>query len=326
MTVRSAVSAATSSFSRIAGSAAARVCQALVLSSAVMLAGVGTVQAATSQNVATVSQTFQRITGSIQNSFYRSARSAGMKSATSQQFVKIFQSQIDFSRDLRAGDRFEVLVSGGGEMIAARLYQKKNTRTALLYTDGQYYSENGQLVSGRTFDRCPLGTGFKVSSGFNPGRKHPVLGKVRPHNGTDWSAPVGTEIHATADGVVVKAGKNHPSMGNYIEIRNGKHYSTRFLHMSELDVKVGDRVSRGEVIGLSGNTGLSTGPHLHYELHINGKAVDALKARLTVADTLKGKALSQFRKDTAKVLAALGQKSSQVMLANHVTAASLDNS
>ena len=270
---------------------------------------------------ASVSLEVARIQGDIQGSFYRSGKEAGLSASTIQQYANIFQWDIDFNRDLRAGDRFELLVKnadGVEQIVGARLYQKNQTLTALLYSDGQYYSEEGRLL-GSSFDRYPLGKGYRVSSHFNLARKHPVTGHVRAHKGTDWSVPTGTPVMATADGVVVKAVKNHPAAGNYIEIRNGRRYVTRFLHLDSLNVKKGDKVKRGDVIAKSGNTGLSTGPHLHYELYVNGRAVDAIKARLPEGKTLQGAELAQFQAATSTRIALMNQNDSSLLLASRTT-------
>ena len=269
---------------------------------------------------AAVSLEITRIQGDIQGSFYKSGKEAGLSASTIQQYANIFQWDIDFNRDLRAGDRFELLVKtsdGGEQIIGARLYQKNKTLSALLYSDGQYYSEEGHLL-GSSFDRFPLGKNYRVSSHFNLARKHPIKGVVRPHKGTDWAVPVGTPVMATAEGVVVKAVKNHPSAGNYIEIRNGRRYVTRFLHLDKLNVKRGDKVKRGDVIALSGNTGLSTGPHLHYELYVDGRVVNPMKARLPEGKALQGAELTEFQAMTSHLVGLMNQNDNPVLLASKI--------
>ena len=165
-----------------------------------------------------------------------------------------------------------------------------------------------------------------MSSHFNLARKHPITGKVRPHNGTDWSVPTGTPVMASADGVVVKAVKNHPTAGNYVEIRNGRRYVTRFLHLDSLDVKEGDKVKRGDVIAKSGNTGLSTGPHLHYELYVDGRAVDAMKARLPEGKVLQGTELAEFESFTNSMIALMNQNDGSVLLASKTAASTANGS
>ena len=265
-----------------------------------------------------ISQEIKRIAGDIEGSFYKSGKAAGLSVSTIQQFANIFQWQIDFNRDLRKGDRFEILLKENSDddkqIIAARLYQKNETHSAIRYTDGQYFTEEGKQL-GSSFSRYPLGKGYRVSSSFNFARKHPITGKVQAHKGTDWAVPIGTAVKAPADGVVIKAVKNHRAAGNYIEIRNGRRYVTRYLHLSSMSVKVGDKVSKGQVIAKTGNTGLSTGPHLHYELYVNGRPVDVMKARLPEGKTLEGAELAQFKKETSLVVAMLDQQNSLMLLA-----------
>ncbi len=148
--------------------------------------------------------------------------------------------------------------------------------------DGQYYDLNGESLA-RAFSRYPTKSRYRLSSHFNPYRKHPVTGRVRPHNGTDFATPIGTPILATGDGVVTRV-TNHPYAGLYIVIEHGDKYKTRFLHLSKALVRKGQTVSRGQKIALSGNSGRSTGPHLHYELHVNGRPVNAMTAPIPVAE------------------------------------------
>ncbi|MGL5609064.1 MAG: peptidoglycan DD-metalloendopeptidase family protein, partial [Aeromonas veronii] len=145
----------------------------------------------------------------------------------------------------------------------------------------------------RGFRRYPTHSRYRISSNFNPARKHPVTGMVRPHEGTDFAVPVGTPVLATGDGIVQKA-TSHPLAGTYIVIKHGRTLSTRYLHLSKLLVKTGQRVKMGDKIGLSGNTGRSTGAHLHYELRINNRPVNAMTAKLPMAEPLSGKERRQF--------------------------------
>ena len=146
-------------------------------------------------------------------------------------------------------------------------------------TDDRFYDENGYNTSTKTFRRFPIDGKVIISSHFNPNRKHPVTGKVRPHNGTDFAVRVGTPIVSPADGIVEIA-KYSRSAGYYIVMRHHNSYSTVYMHLSKLLVKPGQRVKIGQVIARSGNTGISTGPHLHYELRRNGRAVNAMRVTL----------------------------------------------
>lgn len=269
---------------------------------------------------------FRTVTGNIQGSLYQSARKAGVSASVIQQFETIFRWQLDFNKDLRAGDRFELLIDDspknsqgfGGDILAARLYQKNKTYTAVRHSDGKYYTPEGQLL-GSSFSRYPLGIKSQVSSGFNPARKHPITGQIRPHRGTDWAVPVGTAVYAPADGAIVKAKTNHPAAGTFIEMQHGKRYVTRYLHLSQLNVQEGQQVRKGDVIGKTGNTGLSTGPHLHYELFIDGRAVDVMTAKLPNGKPLRGEALKQFKIATQPIIAAMNQNRQELLLASKET-------
>ena len=146
-------------------------------------------------------------------------------------------------------------------------------------TNGRYYSQQGETL-GKGFARYPLQRQARVSSPFNPNRRHPVTGRIRPHKGVDFSVPQGTPIIAPADGVVEKVAYQAGGAGRYIVVRHGREYQTVYMHLSKPLVRAGQEIKKGERIALSGNTGISTGPHLHYEFHINGRAVNPLTVKL----------------------------------------------
>ena len=139
-----------------------------------------------------------------------------------------------------------------------------------------------------------------MSSGFNPRRKHPVTGRISPHNGTDWATPTGTPIVSTGDGVVIMTRK-HPYAGNYVVIEHGSRYKTRYLHLSKILVRKGQKVSRGQRIGLSGATGRVTGPHIHYELIDRGRPVNALTANIPMAQSVPKSQMVEFERNRYKM-------------------------
>ncbi|TPE51600.1 peptidase M23 [Maribrevibacterium harenarium] len=225
--------------------------------------------------------------GEVKGSFYVSAKRAGLSDRNVMVVSELLKNRFDFRRDLRAGDTFDVVLKQGdvdGELVGAEILEavrisvRGNYYQAFLHSDGRFYDENGNSLT-PALRRWPTSTTYRISSAFNPRRMHPVTGRPSPHNGTDIATPNGTQILATGDGVVTRTA-DHRYAGKYIEIDNIGKYSTRFLHLSKILVKKGQRVKRGQVIALSGSTGRVTGPHLHYELHINGRPVNPMTAKI----------------------------------------------
>jgi murein DD-endopeptidase len=240
--------------------------------------------------------------GEIHGSFYVSAQNAGLSAAEIQRVEALLKEKLNFARDLRAGDKFSVLVddqfvegeaTGASRILAVSIENGRREVTAFQYSDGNFYDEQGQSLA-RAFQRFPLLKQVRMSSRFNPRRMHPITGRVSPHNGTDFSTPIGTKVVAPGDGVVVLV-TDHQFAGKYIVIEHSDKYRTRYLHLSKSLVRKGQRVSRGQVIALSGNTGRSTGPHLHYEFHVNGRPVDPLKADIPMASQLSKQELTNFK-------------------------------
>lgn len=251
----------------------------------------------------------QLVAGEINGSFYVAAKNAGLNAAEVQSISTLLQDKINFRRDLRAGDLFQVVradqyidgePTGNSRLEGLRIINRARELTAFMF-DGNYYDLNGESLA-RAFMRYPTGRKFRLSSGFNPNRKHPVTGRVRPHNGTDFATPIGTPVLATGDGVV-KLVQKHPYAGLYVVIEHGQKYRTRYLHLSRALVSKGQTVSRGQKIALSGNSGRSTGAHLHYELHISGRPVDAMRAAIPVADAVGDKDRVAFNELRNRILA-----------------------
>lgn len=252
------------------------------------------------------------LTGRVTSNFYNSARAAGLTPGQIQILAKQLQWKFDFGKEARKGDKFAVeinrefidgkAVSSGD--VEAVLYKNGNREITLLkHTDGHYYDVQGRSLN-RALERYPTHQRFRVSSPFNPYRKHPITGRISPHNGTDFAAPVGTAVYATGDGIVVRA-LHHPLAGNYVIIKHGREYMTRYLHLSKILVKKGQKVSMGDKIALSGNTGRSTGPHLHYELIKNGRAVNALKVPLPQASPVANAERAHFKQQAQLTIDAL---------------------
>ncbi|MFV0448252.1 MAG: peptidoglycan DD-metalloendopeptidase family protein [Vibrio sp.] len=241
------------------------------------------------------------LVGEIQGSFSQSANKLGLGSAEIDQIVALLKDKVNFGRDLRAGDQFEVVQSrqyvgdkltGNREIQAVKILNRKNEISAYLYKDGQYYDKDGNSLQ-RAFQRYPTKTRWRMSSGFDPNRHHPVTGVYTPHNGTDFATPIGTPVLSTGDGEVIMT-RNHPYAGNYVVIKHDNTYTTRYLHLSKILVRKGQKVTRGQRIGLSGQSGRVTGPHVHYELIVRGRPVDAMKANIPMATSVPKNEMSVF--------------------------------
>lgn len=182
------------------------------------------------------------------------------------------------------------------------------TVSAARHLDGRFYTPDGHDLL-PPFDRHPFVGEYRLTSGYNKGRRHPVTGRIAPHRGTDFSMPVGTPLVAPANGTVIEV-DSHPLAGKFIVIEHSQGYSTRYLHLKQALVHVGQSVQRGEQIALSGNSGLTTSPHLHYELHVDGRAVDAMQVDLPRSEPLVGEDLAEFQRIAQPLLAELRERAS----------------
>ncbi|WP_096300993.1 peptidoglycan DD-metalloendopeptidase family protein [Halomonas sp. hl-4] len=255
----------------------------------------------------------QRIyAGTVSGSFARSAQSTGLNSGAVTELTRLLEKKLDFRRDSRRGDHFQVLVESDmieGETLDSRVlavkYQGERMDLTVVRNakdDNFYTPEGGSLDP--AFARRPFEGNYRLSSNFNPQRKHPVTGRTSPHNGTDFAMPIGTPITAPATGRVERIG-NHHAAGRYIEIRHDNGYRTRYLHLSEPLVSQGERIEMGERIALSGNTGRSTGPHLHYEVIVDNSPVNAMTVDLPENTSLDGDTLVAFQRQAEPMIAAL---------------------
>lgn len=238
---------------------------------------------------------------SITSNFWNAAITAGLTANQIMELAGIFGWDIDFALDIRTGDSFKILyqekivegeVVGRGKIIAAIFTNQGDTFKAILDDNtGNYYDEKGRAMK-KAFLRSPLDF-RRVTSNFNPNRRHPVTGKVRAHRGTDYAAPVGTPIWAAGDGIVQKSSYNQFN-GNYVFIKHSNTYITKYLHLKRRTVKTGQRVKQGQTIGTLGGTGRVTGPHLHYEFLVHGVHKNARTVKLPQSKSLKGKAKQTF--------------------------------
>ncbi|MFP3344166.1 peptidoglycan DD-metalloendopeptidase family protein [Halomonas sp. SIMBA_159] len=250
--------------------------------------------------------------GSVSGSFARSAQATGLSSSSVTELTRLLEKKLDFRRDSRRGDQFQVLVESDmidGETLDSRVLavkydgERMDLTVVRNATDDNFYTPTGSSLD-PAFARRPFEGSYRLSSNFNPRRLHPVTGRVSPHNGTDFAMPIGTPITAPANGRVERV-SNHHAAGRYIVVRHDNGYRTRYLHLSQPLVSQGDRVTMGERIALSGNTGRSTGPHLHYEVIVNNTPVNAMTVELPENTSLSGDTLVAFQRQAEPMLAAL---------------------
>lgn len=247
------------------------------------------------------------LSGEVGGSFVSSARNAGLTTAEINAVIRALQWQMDF-RKLRKGDKFVVLMSREmvknkreqSQLLGVRLRSGGKDYYAFRAEDGKFYDRNGSGLA-KGFLRLPTARQYRISSNFNPHRVNPVTRRVAPHKGVDFAMPVGTPVMAVGDGEVVVA-RRSGAAGNYIAIRHGRQYMTRYMHLRKILVKEGQKVKRGERIALSGNTGRSTGPHLHFELWVNNQAVNPLKAKLPRTEGLTGKERNAYLANVRQLL------------------------
>jgi murein DD-endopeptidase MepM/ murein hydrolase activator NlpD len=234
----------------------------------------------------------------INSSVYEAARASGMAPSTVIQLIRMFSYNIDFQRDIREGDQFEVLytrlfdsennLAEEGEILYASLTNqgRKFAMWAIPQADGAlaYYDADG-VSARRLLMKTPV-DGARLSSRFGK-RRHPILGYTRLHRGLDFAAPSGTPIYAAGNGQIVEIGRKG-DFGNYIRIRHSNGYETAYAHMLRFSqgLKRGGRVSQGQIIGRVGASGLATGPHLHYEVILNGKHINPRTLDLPAATAL----------------------------------------
>ncbi|CAA0113622.1 peptidoglycan DD-metalloendopeptidase family protein [Zhongshania aliphaticivorans] len=223
----------------------------------------------------------QRVaSATITSSLYKAAQDAGVNQSIIMELANIFGGVLDFVYDVRKDDYFIVIYEdlylngerlGSGQILAAQYFNQGRSFQAYRYInsrgDVDYFSESGESMR-KAFLRAPLDF-TRISSGFNPKRLHPVFKTVRPHRGIDYAAPRGTPVYAAGDGRVSDAGYSKAN-GNYVFIKHGEAYITKYLHLHKRAVSKGERVRQRETIGWVGSTGYATGPHLHYEFLVNG--------------------------------------------------------
>ena len=248
----------------------------------------------------------------IKNNLYSSAIDVDIEPNIIVEFARIFGFEVDFQRDIRQGDWFEIFyekfedddnkVRDTGKIIYASMFV--NGKELNLYNfrykdQEEYYDIKGKSIT-KSLMKTPI-NGARLSSSYGM-RKHPILGYNKMHRGTDFAAPTGTPIMASGSGTVTRA-RWCGGGGNCVKIKHNSTYETVYAHMKSFakGIKEGRRVKQGQIIGYVGSTGLSTGPHLHYEVIVNGKKVNSQRLKLPSGKILKGEERKQFELDRIKI-------------------------
>lgn len=250
---------------------------------------------------------FVRASATIDNSLFLDGERAGVPMQIIAEMIRMYSYSVDFQREIQPGDKFEVYFSRKFDQ-SNRPVKEGDVHYASLTVGGKvhklwrfdpgngewdYFDENGQSMK-KFLMKTPI-DGARLSSGYGM-RKHPILGYSRLHSGVDFAAPRGTPIYAAGDGTVTRA-NYFGSYGNYVSIRHANGYETAYAHLNGFarGIKNGTRVRQGQVIGYVGTTGRSTGPHLHYEVHLNGKKMNPMALKVPTGRKLEGRELANFK-------------------------------
>lgn len=278
---------------------------------------------ATTQERAITSQLFEA-RGSIQSSLFLAGKQAGLKDGMVMKLANIFGWDIDFVLDIRSGDQFfmlyEKLYRDGeylrdGDVLAATFVNQGERFQAIRFeadNGPQYYAPDGRHMR-KAFLRAPLNFSY-ISSSFNPRRFHPILKRIKAHNGIDYRAPSGTPVYAAGDGRVIRSAKDQYN-GHHVFIQHANSIVTKYLHFTRRTVNNGDRVRQGQVIGYVGMTGLAEAPHLHYEFVVNGTHRNPRTVSLPAVEPLEDAQLAAFRNKAAPYLNQLSRLEAASMYA-----------
>jgi murein DD-endopeptidase MepM/ murein hydrolase activator NlpD len=268
----------------------------------------------------------KRAHASIEGSFYETGAKQGMPPAMLAEMIKAFSYDVDFQRDVQRGDKLDVLFermetkegipAGYGNVLYASLDLGNRTIKMYRYADkngnADYYNDKGESVR-KALLRTPI-NGAKITSGFGM-RNHPILGYSKMHRGVDFGAPTGTPIYAAGDGVVGFASRKG-GYGNYLMIRHNGAYSTGYGHLSRFarGITPGKKVKQGQIVAYVGTTGMSTGPHLHYEVLVKNQQVNPAGVKFKTGTVLAGKELAAFRKSKEIIQAQLASNEAVAMV------------
>jgi murein DD-endopeptidase MepM/ murein hydrolase activator NlpD len=264
-----------------------------------------------------ISKQLARAGGKITSSLYETIVSGGMPSNMVGEIIKAYSYDIDFQRDIQAGDSIDIVFErmatedgktvGYGNILYASLSTGKRDLRIYRYKDkdgfGDYYNAKGESVR-KGLLRTPI-NGARISSGFGM-RNHPILGYTKMHKGVDFAAPTGTPIYASGDGVInfvgIKGG-----YGNYLQIKHNDQYASAYAHLSRFATGIaqGKKVKQGQIVAYVGSTGSSTGPHLHYEILVAGNQVNPANVKFKTGNVLAGKELASFKRNVESLQAQL---------------------
>jgi len=262
----------------------------------------------------------------IENSLYEATLASGEMMELFEPLSRMFEYDVDFNRDVQPGDTVAALLekkyldgrlAAYGDILAAEMVNKGKRIQVVRYPapggGSGFFHPDGRSTR-RMFLRCPLPF-VRVTSRYGM-RRHPILGYSRQHNGTDFAAPYGTPVRATASGVVARRGRD-PGRGNYVILRHANGYASHYYHLQRFagGLRTGQRVDQGQVIGTVGSTGLSTGPHLHYGMQHNGRYINPLRLQSPSTAPLPGEMLAEFQEHCARVLAPIAGPASKKALA-----------
>ncbi|BFM49055.1 peptidoglycan DD-metalloendopeptidase family protein [Marinomonas sp. THO17] len=269
------------------------------------------------EHIKPISYTQTSIHSKIVGNFYLSAKKLGLSDNNILIIHDVLKGRVNFRKDLRANDEFDLVVKNGSidgvqvgdtQIEALQFVVQGKTYRAFLHSDGRFYDQDGKSLTPALL-RWPTSKHYRISSPFNANRLHPITGHRAPHNGVDLATPVGTKILATGDGVVTRVA-SHKYAGKYIVIDYTGPYGARYLHLNKILVKKGQKVKRGQVIALSGNTGRTTGAHLHYELHVRGRPVNPMTAKIPTAQSVPSEQMPEYEASVARWIDMMSHPSS----------------
>jgi murein DD-endopeptidase MepM/ murein hydrolase activator NlpD len=262
--------------------------------------------------------------GRINSSLFEAANESRVSEKLIMKVAEVFEYDIDFVRDIGQGDEFALVYEelwrdgtklGEGDVLAAEFVNRGARYTAIRYQESddsrpEYYNHDGQPMR-KAFVRAPVSF-TRISSNFNPRRRHPILNQIRAHQGVDYAAPKGTPVKASGDGKIIFRGWKG-GYGNTIILQHGGSVTTLYGHLSRFDKRgYGSRVSQGDVIGYVGATGLATAPHLHYEYRKNGRHLNPRTVILPNAEPLRPQELTAFRATAEPLLQRLAARNSML--------------